>query len=252
MNIFSFTYLSVLFRSRLKKLLNALPFFKYQAYTPFLIVGHPRTGTSLLHTYLNSHLNVLSLNEPLAYTTNGKALFKAYTRLIKVVGFKYFYEYIMEVEKKNVLVQLITDHQIKVIKIHRQNYLRTYLSLCIAEKTKEWSSTSNRTSVLVDKQIFLTKEECLLAFENYKKLELSVEVLLAQYKIPVHEIEYEHLVATPNEVMQGVYVFLGLKTHKPFSLLKRQNPEQLNSLIVNYPALKTAFKGSVYEAYFED
>jgi LPS sulfotransferase NodH len=236
----------------LKKLRNTIPFFKYQDYTPFLIIGHPRTGTSLLHTYLNSHANVLSLNEPLSYTTDGKALFKAYATFIKVVGFKYFHEYVLDIKKKNVLVQLITDHKIKVIKIHRQNYLRTYVSLCIAEKTKEWSSTSDRSTSLLNKQLYLTKDECILAFDNYKNLELSVEVLLAQYQTPVHEIDYEELVASPNKVMNGVYAFLGLSAHKPFSLLKRQNPEQLSALIVNYSALKMAFIGSDYEAYFED
>lgn len=252
MKIFSFTYLNVLFGARLKQFFNRLPFFRYNNYNTFLIIGHPRTGTSLLHTYLNSHDAVLSLNEPLAHSNDGKALFKAYSRFIKVVGFKYFYEYVLDIEKKNVLIQLIADHKIKVIKIHRLNYLRTYVSLCIAEKTNEWSSTGNVAMDLLNKQIYLTKEECLFAFAQYKNVELETDKILAQYHVPVYGITYESLVSDPISVMEGVELFLGVEPQIPVSLLVRQNPENMSELIVNYEELKTSFLKTEFEVYFED
>jgi LPS sulfotransferase NodH len=251
MNILNPRYFQVVLKARIKWLLNALPVFKHKNYTPFLIIGHPRTGTSLLHTYLNSHSAILSLNEALAYTSDGKLLFHNYSKAIKVVGFKYFYEYILDAEKRNTLIQLVSDFKIKVLKINRKNYLRTYVSLKIAEKTKEWSSTGNTAFALGNKRIKLTKEECLNAFANYAATEKETDLILKQYSIPVYNITYEVLDNDPIAVMNGVQRFLGVVPQTVFSLLIKQNPESISELILNYQELKNEFKGSEFECYFE-
>jgi LPS sulfotransferase NodH len=251
MNILNPIYFQVVLKARIKGLLNILPFYKHKKYTPFLILGHPRTGTSLLHTYLNSHSAILSLNEALAYTNDGKLLFHNYSKAIKVVGFKYFYEYILDAEKRNTLIQLVSDFKIKVLKIDRKNYLRTYISLKIAEKTKEWSSTGSTTFALKNKQLKLTKEECLTAFANYAAMEKETEVILKHYNIPVYTIEYEALDTNPIAVMNGVQEYLGVVPQTVFSLLTKQNPERISELILNYQELKNEFKGSEFESYFE-
>jgi LPS sulfotransferase NodH len=245
-------YLNVLLGARLKHLMNLLPFFKHNTYTPFLILGHPRTGTSLLHTYLNSHNNILSLNEPLTHTNDGEALFKPYSKLITVVGFKYFHEYILDEAKKTSLINLASKHKIKVIKIDRKNYLRTYLSLCIAEKTNEWSSVGKSELGIIRKQISLTKDDCIAAFNNYKNIENETEKILNQYNIPVFQINYEDLVENSIAKMTEVQGFLGVEYQTPISLLKKQNPESLNELIINYNALKNEFIGTTYESFFEE
>jgi LPS sulfotransferase NodH len=252
MNVFSLIYLRVLFKTRVKRFLNTLPFFKHKTYTPFLIIGHPRTGTSLLHTYLNSHSNILSLNEPLANTTDGKILFRTYSKYIKVVGFKYFYEYIHDSDKRNALIQLVSEFKIKVLKIHRKNYLRTFVSLRIAEQTQEWSSTGKSSMNLINKKVKLSKEECINAFSNYINIEKETNAILKQYNIPIYEIDYEILDVDPTPVMEGVHKFLEVSSQTSFSLLIKQNPEKISDLIVNYNALKDEFKGSQYEQYFEE
>ena len=252
MKIFNLKYIKIVAKSRFKQILNVLPLLRYKQYTPFLILGHPRTGTTLLHTYLNSHLNILSLNEPLAYTNDGEALLHAYSRLIKVVGFKYFYEYILNDAKKASLIQLLTDYKIKVVHIHRHNYLRTFVSLKIAQKTNEWSSVDANGLEIKQKQLSLTKEECEVAFTNYLKIEKEVQELLQKFNVPVCWVNYEELVKNPVDVMFEVYQFLGVRPHVPISLLKRQNPESINDLIVNYEQLKNDFKGTEFQIFFED
>ncbi len=73
------TYFKLVWNARKKQLLNALPFYSYTGYTPFLIMGHPRTGTSLLHTYLNAHSGILSLNEVLSEVQDSQFLKKKYS-----------------------------------------------------------------------------------------------------------------------------------------------------------------------------
>jgi hypothetical protein len=252
MNIFSSTYLQTQLKVKIKQLLNVLPFFKSTAYTKFLIVGHPRTGTSLLHTYLNSHWNIVSLNEPLANATDSTMLFKKYSKVIKTVGFKYFYEYTRDVAKRNTFIELLKIDNIKIIKIERRNYLRTYVSLCIAEKTNEWSSTEIKQHSINDKKVTLTKEDCLLAFNQYKKNELNTDTIIREFNTPVFETEYETLVAEPNETMFAIQKFLNLSLQIPQSLLLRQNAEPLNVLIENYTDLKASFSGTEFETFFDE
>ena len=252
MNIFSPTYLQILLKAKTKQILNGLPFFKSDNYTRFLIVGHPRTGTSLLHTFLNSHWNILSLNEPLTNTTDSRMLFKKYPKLIKAIGFKYFYEYTEDASKRNTLIELLKNKNIKIIKIERKNYLRTYVSHCIAEKTNEWSSTELKHYSIDYKKIFLTKEACLNAFAQYKKNEQDTNAIIKKFNIPVFETEYEMLIQQPNELMFAIQKFLGVSQLTPQSLLLRQNAEPLDMLIENYADLKSSFKGTEFEHFFNE
>lgn len=252
MNIFSSPYLQILLKAKIKTLLNVLPFLKSNDYTKFLIIGHPRTGTSLLHTYLNSHWNVLSLNEPLTKTTDGKMLFKKYSKTIKAVGFKYFYEYTEDVSKRNTLIELLKNGNIKIIKIERKNYLRTYVSLCIAEKTNEWSSTDLKQHSIDHKKVRLTNDDCLRAFAKYKKNELDTDTIITDFNMPIFETDYEALIQQPNEVMFAIQKFLGVPQHIPQSLLVKQNAEALNVLIENYTDLKGSFAGTEFELFFNE
>ena len=252
MNIFNATYLQILLKVKVKQVLNVLPFFKSRDYTVFLIVGHPRTGTSLLHTYLNFHWNVLSLNEPLAKTVDRKVLFKKQSQLIYAVGFKYFYEYTEDVTKKNTLIALLKNGNVKIIKIARKNQLRIYVSRCIAEKTNQWSSTQVKQNSINDKKVILTKENCLHAFAKYKKNEQDTDAIISEFDVPVFETDYVTLVAEPTETMFAIQKFLGVLQQIPQSLLLRQNAEPLNMLIENYNDLKESFKGTDFEIFFED
>ncbi len=252
MNLFRAMYLSVFFKIKLKQVFEAFPFFKGKTYTSFLIVGHPRTGTSLLHTYLNSHTHIHSLNEPLKITRDIESLFKPYSNWIEAVGFKYFFEYTADEEKRNTLVGMLKSRDIKVIIIRRKNQLHTYASLCIAKKTNEWSSIGDSKSNLSDKQITLHKDACLQAFQVFQKNELDTVEIFKQASLPIFEVAYETLVESPEEVMLAVQQFLGVKLQALQSLLVRQNTEQLSSLILNYHTLKNEFKHSEYEYFFDE
>jgi LPS sulfotransferase NodH len=252
MNIFSSRYWFTQVRVKIKQLLNVLPVFKKDTYTKFLIVGHPRTGTSLLHTYLNSHWHVVSLNEPLSGTIDTNILFKKQSMLIDAIGFKYFYEYTEDILKRNILVELLKQGDIKIIKIERRNYLRTYVSRCIAEKTNEWSSTQVKQHSIERKKITLTKQECLNAFARYQKSEQDTEIIIKVCNVPVFKTEYETLVANPSATMFAIQNFLGVTRQTPLSLLVRQNAEPLNMLIENYENLKASFSGTEFEIFFDE
>ena len=244
-------YIRIFIIVRVKQILQALPFFKDKKYTPFLIIGHPRTGTSLLHTYLNSHPGILSLNELLANDTDKNALFGKFSLSIKAVGFKYFYEYILEENKKALLGELLAAKKIKVLKIDRKDFFRTFVSLRIAEKTNQWSNSGDQQVGLKKKQMMLTAEECIAAFENYEKAETETMLLLKQFNIPVLEIDYDELDNQPEATLIQVQQFLGVKKKKLFTLLAKQNPEEITDLVVNYLELKQELSGTKWELLYK-
>jgi len=226
-----------------------LPILQKQTYPIFIILGHPRTGTSLLHTYLNSHPQLLSLNEALSNEANLTNLLSPKPFFIKAVGFKFFYEYIKNEDKQLILFNLLKNWEVKIINIKRKNLLRIYASLLIAEKTQEWSSTESNTKN--HKSITINAEECEKAFYQYKSLEKIADEFVAQSNAKIIEVEYESYIEFPDLYNYKILKFLGLKPIKLHSLLKKQNPEPLENLISNYTELKDYFKNSEFEIFFE-
>lgn len=229
--------------------IKQIPLFQKKNYPIFIILGHPRTGTSLLHTYLNAHPQLLSLNEALSDNTNLSTLLSPKPFFIKAVGFKFFYEYIKNEDKQLILFNLLKNWEVKIINIKRKNLLRVYVSLLIAEKTQEWSSIETHTKK--NKTIEINPLECEKAFYNYKSLEKIVDEFVTQSNAKIIEIEYESYTEFPDLYNYKILKFLGLNPIKLHSLLKKQNPESLENLISNYSELKEYFKNSEFESYFE-
>ena len=65
-------------------------------------------------------------------------------------------------------------------------------------------------------------------------------------------IYYEDLVKNPESEFKKVTDLLDLHYNEPQTKLRKQNPEKLSDLIINYDELKTAFLGSKWERLFED
>ncbi len=155
-----FNYLKVVFTIYLKRFLN-LFLKKSSDYQKFLILCHPRTGSTLLHTYLNSHAHIYSLGEFIGmdFPDKVKALhlspvdylyrkgFRPYGTHIKAVGFKYFYVYNEIPEAKEVLEELQKMDDLKIIHLIRKNTVRTLVSLEIAIKTAGWTKSQEQENV---------------------------------------------------------------------------------------------------------
>ncbi|MDX5347845.1 MAG: sulfotransferase [Hymenobacteraceae bacterium] len=256
------SYLRTISVIYLKRLANALPLWQQKQYTKFVLLGRGRSGTTLLHTYLNSHPNVLSLGElmhprhqhPLRHQNPIRYLqqygFKNYSPLIKAVGFKMFYEW----ESGNVQHPLWqTLHQIpdlKVIHLRRENKLRNLVSYKIARQSRQWSQEPGQKQVAAQaKAVTLTKEECIAVFEKMTAEEVFFDRFFKNHsKI---NLTFEELTAQPNQVLQQVQEFIGVKPMQLVSLLQRQNPEPLQQLIINYDELKEQFRDSEWFRYFD-
>src|SRR5687767_1263907 len=85
-----------------KKWLNALSSKKNKEFSAFIILCEPRSGSTLLHTFLNYHPHIMSYGELLRenlearkilHTPESLVLLKPHSSRLKAIGLKIFYEY---------------------------------------------------------------------------------------------------------------------------------------------------------------
>tara|TARA_R110002012_G_scaffold66476_7_gene173680 strand:+ start:37966 stop:38688 length:723 start_codon:yes stop_codon:yes gene_type:complete len=222
-------YLKTLFKINVKRLAIHIPLAsKHLTYTKFIILTTPRTGSTLLHTFLNYHLNVLSLGEPQNGDLPAKR-WKAYPKLIKAVGFKAFYDSSSRLPVKEMLSQHSKNESVKIIWLRRRNKLRQWVSLKIAENTGEWSAV--RTS-LNGSPLKLSPSEFAEYVAKMGETDSQIQDHLTGKRYVT--IFYEDLTENTELEMKKVWNFLAVAPIKPASLLKKQHPQPLNELITNY------------------
>lgn len=242
-----FQYLRTYLIIKRKQLLNAISFSKSQNYTPFVILSEPRSGSTLLHTYLNSHTQIKSYGEVLRENIEANDIskettpyieslaFKPHTQALKAIGLKLFYEYYEDPRYCESFNYVLKRNDVKILYLIRRDILKIYVSLKIAQKTNEWSSVKSasyepRTRITIDRNDYIQfREEHL----RHRRLFL---MLLKDH--PLLEIAYEDLVHNPQPVLNSIQQFLGVKPKVLFTLLKQQNPGSVASLITNYDEVK--------------
>ncbi len=208
---------------------------KYSDYTTYVILTTPRTGSTLLHTYLNNHPNVISLGETVqkSATLFHPPLLPA---CIQALGFKIFYDNAMEAGWQNEMERLSVAPATKFIWLRRKNTLRQWVSLQAAVVSGEWSSTrsSTRSSMqqeTVEPKMKLEPEEFLRFRTTLHENDRFIRQFLKgrQYL----EINYEDLVNN-EETLNLIWRFLNVRPAKVHSLLTKQHPQPLASIIENF------------------
>ena len=243
----------------------------HQNYQKILLLGNARVGSTLLQSYLNKHPNIYCegeiyntdhlkmygtadelrqqmINNPLNFLkTYG---YPKHSKKIQFAGFKLFYSHFKTEKTKIIWDYLIENKDIKIIHIKRKNLLRNFVSLKIAAKTNEWRSFSEKSNI-ENKQITLTKEECLQEFELQEKTMSEIDNRFKNHRII--NVYYNDLISKREETMNRIFEFLNTKKIEiENTVLKKQNPETLNELIINFTDLKKEFKNTKWEAFFQD
>jgi LPS sulfotransferase NodH len=200
-------------------------------YTRFIILSAPRSGSTLLHTYLNSNLHIQSLGEePWRDLEQGakKEYFKEYPKLIQAVGLKTFYQFSVDEPYRKLYTELIKDKELRVIHLIRENKLEQYVSEVSAWKKREWTTKKgpdNKEKIKLDLSAFEAyiaqqksqQEQSLKDFEDNRRISLS----------------YEELRHEPQQVLSEVQSFLGVTPRKLFTVMEKQAAYSLADLLEN-------------------
>jgi LPS sulfotransferase NodH len=221
----------------------------------FAIIGNARTGSNFLLDGLKTSASIRMYHEIFAdhHRQVGKdfekvlaTVFQHESKSTKLVGFKVFYNHLTEEEWQK--FQACKD--IKIIHLTRRNRLRTVISLEIAFKTGQWTKSGN-SSGPKEKRVMLDPLKLLKRIEQIEEGEAATRCRFNDR--PILEVVYEELVQSPVTVFESIAAYLGAPGVDPGKIrLKRQNPETLQQLIINYDEVQSVLKNTRFEEYLND
>lgn len=244
-------------------------------YERFVILGTARSGTTMLLSYLNSHPKILCLRGVFGSTNKinfgkyydnlpdecierkliekrnakpkefiEKYVFKKYFENYKVVGLKYFYDHDRHLLNKNELIDYFAENtDIKFIHIKRNNLLATLYSYKRALSNQNWH--------LQEKSNFKTKitiKECENYFTETKNQYKRFDKLFGDR---IFSIVYENFIKEPTEILQKLQNFLNVSPKIQKNEIKKNINLPLSQAIINHKELKTHFKNTEFEIFFE-
>jgi len=246
----------------------------HEDYTRFIILGMPRTGSNFLASSLRSHKNIITYGELFSeqsrmrrdilwdikgYQTTQKALvlrdedpigfietlvFKKMPVSVQALGFKLFYH--QADENWECVWPYLESQELKVLHLKRKNYLKVFLSLSVAMRTKQFVSTNKK--VIRQQPIELDYEDCLRWFERSKEWEQKYDTYFKDCMM----LYYDDLVSDYDRQMRAIQEYLNVSVCDVSSVLKKQAQLPLNKAIENYGQLKSRFSGTEWEVFFEE
>lgn len=235
---------------------RAMAVFGHQNYVHFIILTRSRTGSNLLLSFLNAHPEIFTEGEIFARLNGGnpltrlKSAFGKQPRHIRAKGFKIFYYHPLDGKAEELWNELTARENIRVIHLTRQNILRTLLSRKIAGIQDTWTGTRFDAVNTESKRVQFTVQELQEGFSQTRAWESAAAARFGSH--PVLHVSYEELITDPRETLASLFAFLKVCNEEPRTSLRRQNPENLQALILNYDKLKKAFEATPWEAFFED
>jgi len=243
-------------RSAIKKVIKKFialynSIFGSGEYVKFIVISRSRTGSTLLINLLNSHPNICAEGEVFKFM-NGDSQNKRWSEFFskknktsKAVGFKLFYYHPIDSNDNSVWDEIVKNTDVKIIHLVRNQMLETYVSKLIAEKTNNWSQRGGKAKSLAEKSVNVDIKECIKEFEQIASWENDTRSMFGNH--PFFELSYEELIGKREMMMNEVSNFLDVKKFNFKSKLKKQNPENLSKLILNFKELETALTNTQYE-----
>ncbi len=248
------------------------PRFSYQ---PFVILGTPRTGSTLLYSYLNSHPDILCLrgvygstnkinfgkyygelpeeyqSEELIKLRNERPVefldsyvFKNYSKPFKAIGFKYFYEHDKHLKNKNELVNYFeANSNIKFVHLKRDNLLGALFSYKRALAQQQWTIADP------DFKTIISIQECSDYFQNILSNQKRFDTLFPERTL---QVKYDNLINEAEQTLKTVQQFIGVEVMNLTTETKKNKEIKLSEFIINYYELKTHFKNTDYQKYFNE
>lgn len=221
-------------------ILKRKSFYKYthrsgNDYTRFAIICTSRTGSTWLHTLLNSHPKIQSHGQIInRYHKQGlvpefeEMVFHPYPKPIEAVGLKIFYGD-ESIQYNKYLDDAVNNKEIKIIHITRKDTLAQLASVKLSETTWQWSKSRSSSP----------SEKIVLDPSDYQEFVRERLVAIAQIskKFEGHQsldITYEDLRDNFEYTTQKIQVFLGVTPRKLFSALRKQSSGNLEARIKNW------------------
>lgn len=223
-------------------------------YGKFVVISRSRTGSNLLVSFLNNHRKIRAFGEKFVYLHN-RDTNSIYNEIFrkkstKITGFKLFYYHPLDSDDRSIWELLKNDQSIKIIHLRRRNALRAYLSQKIAQNTKVWVNSGDNNVATDTKKVHLDIDEMFKDFEDTNNDINQTKSTFDEHQMI--EVFYEDLIQDRIETMNRIFDFLNVSRIQVKTTMKKQNPEKIKDLVINYDALKEKLINSEYSFMLEE
>ncbi|CAM4962881.1 unnamed protein product [Rotaria socialis] len=210
-----------------------------------LILSHPRSGSSLLSSYLMCHPRILLHGELLndekqVYSKNIPTLLEELDNSLSVCcsdsieGFKL---HVCQLFDRNIEpLYLIRRLNINfVIVMWRRSLLDSFVSLKIAQKTDCWY-TETEENINPGIKVYVDETKFIQYCHRLKKQWETIAEAIGT-SVPYHIIEYTDLTRAPTDSLKPIFFACGLSDITVTTAMKKQNPSNPADSIMNWNTL---------------
>lgn len=246
----------------------------------FVVMGWYRTGSNLLLTLLGSDPSVIAYSElfsPHGIFWGGRlhappgdrgrlarrriedapgfldeVVFRPRPPGVRAVGFKLFYPQLVVKPVAGLAAALAAMPELRVIHLRRVDLLRVLVSNLLARRTRQMSATSEveaREALRAAGRLRIPPSECSTYFTLLEERAALCAALFPREA--VLDVTYEDLVADRDATVGSVRAFLGLPPRAATSPLVKQGPRRLEDVVENLDELRSHFRDSRWETFFE-
>jgi LPS sulfotransferase NodH len=247
---------------------------------PFIVIGHPRSGSTLLKEAIDQHLAlkiygelfhqdenerknthfIKKINNEKVYYKGGNedALNFLFAHIwgddnsaYHAVGFKLFAERIQCIGADKLFLRLKNVPNIHVVHIIRENYFDMWVSRKKAEQSGVWRMSVSDEAPISKREIQPIHADPENLMHYFNQLNNNNTFFQRHFKdVPYHAVYYNVLVGKFQEQMDIVYRFLNVKPMICKMTLKKQNINPHQQFILNYDELAAFFKTTQYGLFF--
>lgn len=242
----------------------------------FVVVASPRTGSNYLQSLLSSHPKVFCAGETFLQPQRvidelrdiqapveklgqlGKSLkggksvaaletFYSMAPCVnaEALGFRLFYDHLGYVRNQAVM-RYLRANDVKIVHLQRENLLRQFLSLTMAEEAGIWVSSKKVPS----KTVHLDARKCRRYLQRAVRTRNAFSRKLRH--LTVLGLTYEQLSEDYQKSMEEIWQFLGVESAPVSSTLKKLNNAPLHEAIQNYSELKRSLAETPWNKFFDD
>ena len=253
--------------------------------TKFVVMGIQRTGTILLCSSLNTHPDILSLDEIFVNHPRYKpGIILPYRNYIVETGkskvpelinhkrtiYKYLNQFYsiphyqargfkLMANQANHLTYIgdyLTKHNVKIIKMSRSNVFRIYLSRFRSQQTGLFHSGQRRIAKDIPRlsktQVNIPVEQMLVDMEAIEWENQQLDEIVSSIGTPHIEVTYESLVKTFSTTIAEILEFLEVNPDVSITPARKKiSPQQLSESIENVGEVRTALRGTRFEHYID-
>lgn len=142
---------------------------------------------------------------------------------------------------------LRADQSLAVIHLQRRNVLHTLISLKQAYMTSQWWSLKSGLQTTLP--VYLDPGECCRYFQKLTNSAAEADAAFAEHsKI---NVIYEDLIDKQQDTLQRIFAFLKVPYEPVTTRMKKQNLASPREIVANYEQLKSYFRNTRWDAFFE-